>query len=222
MKIFREWDGVLSVDSTAALIYESFIRKLVWMIFQDKLDPSNLNVLSHETADHSHNTSDHLNLTSYFLGKGPTPVLAETTLFGDHWLPWLVDQLRNSESPWFDLGNGENRDTLMLKALTAAIEGLKKDLGPNMDRWSWGQRHKLTFNHPLGSNPLLGALFNIGPFPIGGDNTTIWASGSHYHDLDSSNMVGPPYRMIVDLANFNDSVAILRLVNQVIQQAHIF
>ncbi len=209
LNLFKSWDGVLAVDSPTALIYESFIRKLVWMIFQDKLDPSSMHVLAHETGDNHHKHSDQVRLTSYFLGKGPTPVLAETTLFGDHWLPWLTDHLRNTKSPWFDLGNGENRDECLLKIMTIVIDDLKKEHGADINRWRWGQRHQLTFKHPLGTNPILGSIFNLGPFPIGGDNTTIWAAGTHYHDLETSDMVGPPYRMIVDLGNFNNSVAVL-------------
>ena len=64
-----------------------------------------------------------------------------------------------------------------------------------------------TFHHPLGANPTMAALFNRGPFPTGGDSTTIWATGTGYNDPtysargSAAHMVGPAYRMIVDLAD---------------------
>ena len=67
--------------------------------------------------------------------------------------------------------------------------------------------HKLTYTHPLGQNPLMADLFNRGPFAIGGDNTTIWATVTNLFDLNCKNVVGPPYRMIVDLGQLENSVS---------------
>jgi len=76
--------------------------------------------------------------------------------------------------------------------------------------WSWGKIHKLTFNHPLASGgKLLEGIFNRGPIPIGGDQTTIWASGANYHNLETNDMIGPPYRMIVDLKDLENSISML-------------
>jgi penicillin amidase len=211
LKILRDWDGILSADSNTALIYEKFIRQIIRMMIKDKLDPTTLYRHSHQSNrdENKQNGAGEADLTSFFLGKGPTPVLADHSLFGERWLPWLTEQMADPLSKWFDLGKGESRDECMLKALELTIAKLKTEYGSEMKLWSWGKKHQLTFNHPLGANTLLSSTFNVGPFPIGGDQTTVWASTSDYHDLDSSQMIGPSYRMIIDLSDPGNSISVL-------------
>jgi penicillin amidase len=114
-----------------------------------------------------------------------------------------VHLLEKPESPWFNLGKGERRDDVLRLALTQAVEFLKQELGSRMVDWKWGKLHKLTFNHVLGQQKPLDFIFNIGPFPIGGDGTTIWASYTSWHDLKSNPVVGPPFRFIADLGDLD-------------------
>ncbi len=215
LKYFKDWDGDLAVDSTAAAIYQVFIRKLVWIMLHNKLEtnpPAQMPNLETIPADQNQKTSDvsdEVSLTSRYMGKGPTPILADMGLFGERWLPWLTDIINDPDSGWFDLGNGEKRDDAMQIALLQSVAELKQKLGADMRQWSWGKLHQLTFHHPLGTHPALGPLFNLGPFPIGGDQTTVWASGARYDNLDSANIVGPPYRMIIDLSDLSNSISIL-------------
>ena len=97
-------------------------------------------------------------LTDFFMGKGPTPVLAETSLFGERWLPWLINEMQNQNSTWFDQGNGESRDDCIRLAFELTIAELSEQFGPNIQEWSWGKIHQLTFNHSLGSIAQLAAI----------------------------------------------------------------
>jgi penicillin amidase len=222
LKVLKDWNGSLAVDSTAAAIYEVFIHKIIRLILADKLDPK-------ETGNRSPKTrSGKIRLTERFMGKGPTPLLAEIGLFAERWLPWLQEILADPDSHWFDLGHGENRDDVIRLALQAAIDELKTGLGADMQKWSWGRLHKCTFIHCLGSQPVTAALFNRGPYPTGGDSTTLWAAGAGYEEyvLPASRksspgrakktpppartqLIGPAYRMIVDLGNLRNSVSLL-------------
>ena len=62
------------------------------------------------------------------MGKGPTPILADSSLFGSHWLPWLIELMDHPDSKWFNLGNGETRDDVMRLALRMSIDELKSIL----------------------------------------------------------------------------------------------
>ncbi len=73
-------------------------------------------------------------------------------------------------------GEGETRDDVMRLALRMSVDELKSLLGASMQEWTWGKLHRVTFQHPLGSNRFLAHLFNLGSFPVGGDLTTIWAT----------------------------------------------
>jgi hypothetical protein len=77
---------------------------------------------------------------------------------------------------WFDLGHGEQRDDVLRLALRSTIDRLKGNLGPDMDGWAWGKLHTINFGHVLGSLKLLASTFSRGPYPIGGDLTTVWAA----------------------------------------------
>ncbi|MDI6694552.1 MAG: penicillin acylase family protein [Anaerolineales bacterium] len=201
--LMKEWDGKLSSKSAPAAIYQTFIRKLAALLVSARLE------------DHNQNQQEHLSdaapirLTERFMGKGPTPILAETSLFGERWLPWLIHLLHNPESPFFDLGNGEKRDNILQMVLEQTLNEMKTFHGDDILQWRWGRIHQVTFRHSLSNDPILGKAFNIGPYPVGGDSSTIWATGTSYHSLDSDNMIGPPYRMIVDLADLDNSRSLL-------------
>ncbi len=87
---------------------------------------------------------------------------------------------------------------------------LERTFGKNTSHWHWGNLHTVTFrNQTLGKSgiSLVEALFNRGPFPSGGGNSivnaTAWNAAKDY----TVNFV-PSMRMIVDLANWDNSAAI--------------
>ena len=97
----------------------------------------------------------------------------------------------------------------MRRALRETVDYLKGECGPGIEDWAWGKLHKLTFGHLLGRAPLLAPTFNRGPFAIGGDDHTVWATGGSTPDLECEALIGPPYRFIVDLGDLRKSVSVL-------------
>lgn len=200
----KDWGGELAAKSQAAALYEVFIRKMAQTILSPRFNPYPGVPEQGEKA-----ISNQADLIQRFMGKGPTPVLADTSSYGELWLPWLTDLLAQPNSDWFNLGNGETRDDIIRLSLHAAMNELRELLGPQIENWTWGKLHSLNYSHTLGNAKPLAAFFNRGPYPLGGDHTTIWATGTGYHDLDSRRMVGPPFRMIVDLGNLDNSLGLL-------------
>jgi penicillin G amidase len=172
----RDWDGDLAADSAMAVIYQVTIRSAIRRL------------LDHHLGD----------LGIQAQGKGVV-----TGLWAEASREWFIHLLNSPDSPWFDLGGGEQRDDLLASALAQAVDFLKQELGPEINGWSWGKLHTLTFRHHLGSQALLDGAFNLGPYPLGGDGTTIWAAGMHNHDLSQDGMTGPPYRFIADLSDID-------------------
>lgn len=187
VQMMRSWDGHLAADSPAAAVHEVFVRQMITLL------------LSHRLGE----------LTVRYAGKGPTPVLAEGTMFGHRSWEWLQKILAEPDSPWFDLGHGETRDDAMRLALRQTVDFLKARLGPDPADWAWGRLHTLTYSHTLSRLPPLARLFNRGPYPMGGDGNTIWATGTNLHDLSNHGVIGPPYRFIVDLGDLRNSLALL-------------
>jgi penicillin amidase len=185
-ELFQNWDGDLAADSPAAAIYEVFIRRWLYNLFDT--------VAGDSLAKAS--------LSARFVGAGPHPILAATSFYGSNGRALLAQLLDTPDSPLFQ---EQSLDNLMLQSLREAVEYLEWQLGPQINDWQWGALHQLTYAHPLGQVKPLDKLFNRGPFPIGGDDTTIWAAGAYYHSLESDRMVGPPCRFVVDLNDLSQS-----------------
>lgn len=187
LRLFRDWDGHLSANSPQAAIYEVFTRLLVVNISAPKLGE----------------------LAPRYAGRGPTPILYDGTMFGEHSREWLLVTLSATQSPWWDAGDGRGRAELIYQSMSETVAILKKTCGPRIEDWAWGKMHMLTFAHPLGGVKPLDRIFNRGPYPIGGDGDTIWASAVNPFDPDDRTMIGPPFRFIADLSNWNNSLGIL-------------
>jgi penicillin amidase len=102
----------------------------------------------------------------------------------------------------------EKRDDAIRKSLEEAIGELKTALGGEMKTWQWGLLHTVTFRHPFGSQPLLGSVFNIGPFPIGGSGTTL-NNGEYFLADPYQVTLGPSMRQIVDFSDLDASRSII-------------
>ena len=99
-------------------------------------------------------------------------------MFAEHAREWLLTTLSDPDSPWWNTGDGNKRTEHIVQAMREAVETLKEACGPNLEDWTWGKVHTLTFGHALGSVKPLDSIFNRGPFPVGGDMDTIWATGA--------------------------------------------
>jgi len=183
----RQWDGTLSADSSQASLYQVFVRRMIHYLLQPHLG----------------------DLTIRYAGKGPTPQLKDGTLFGERSREWLLEVLENTPSHWFELGDGWTWDDHILRVLKESVDELKHLCGPTFEDWHWGKLHTLTFTHNLGNVKPLDRFFNRGPFPIGGDGDTVWATGAAAHDLSSDSIVGPPFRFIADLSDWDQSLGML-------------
>jgi len=192
------------MDSTSALIYQYLVRNIISLILKNKLQENSL-----QNPKENGKLRKEDELINQVMGKGPTPIIAETSLYGEHLLPWLLHQMENPQSHWFNLGKGETRDTIIIQAINNTIQELQKIFGSEMRNWSWGSVHQLFFKHVLSASSFLGNLFDRGPYPIGGDHTTIWAAGTYYHTIKDSPMIGPPFRMIIDLGHLSSSIGVL-------------
>ncbi|RPH55941.1 MAG: penicillin acylase family protein, partial [Chloroflexi bacterium] len=185
--LFHGWDGHISATDPRAAIYEVFVQRLIAILTTPKLGE----------------------LAIRYAGKGPTPVLSEGSMFAEHSREWLLGTLADLRSPWWDTGDGRSRAELICQAMRETVEILQKSCGPYMENWHWGKIHTLTFGHPLGGVKPLDRIFLRGPFPIGGDGDTIWAASGTRYDLSQVEIVGPPFRFIADLGNWNNSLGML-------------
>ncbi|MGP6169709.1 penicillin acylase family protein [Microbacterium sp. A204] len=98
-------------------------------------------------------------------------------------------------------------DEMLTLSAEQAYDELVSLQGNVVSRWNWGDLHAITLtSDTLGSSGIapIEALFNRGPYPVGGGasvvNATGWSIGESY-----ATTTVPSMRMIIDLADFDES-----------------
>jgi penicillin amidase len=119
------------------------------------------------------------------------------------WISVLLRLLQANTSSW--VPEGENWVSLLEKCLAQTMLRLKEKFGYEVSKWSWGDSHQIEFGHALAAQRPFDAIFNIGPFVVGGDADTVCQmsiDGEHI-----TNNIAPSFRQIIDTSNWDTSVA---------------
>ncbi|MCW2819389.1 MAG: penicillin acylase family protein [Marmoricola sp.] len=130
---------------------------------------------------------------------------------GSRWMAVVANLLRQPRSQWWDdattPGVVEDRDTILAEAMRRARDELTRRESVSARRWTWGRLHRLDLeNQSLGQSDLgpVRALFNRGPFEIGGGSAAVdaasWNAVEGYGTTSA-----PSMRMVVDLASLDRS-----------------
>ncbi len=183
LKKLKNWDGNFVKSSVGATIYTKFIYFFLKNTFEDEI--------GEKTFSSFINT--HLMLRE------------------------INNQLERENSVWYDNINTknikENKSQIITKSFSEAVASLKKQLGNNVNSWTWNKVHKLTHYHPIGKEvPLFDYLLNlnVGAYEIDGGNEVINnlmynITNDNAHDINA----GPSTRRIVDFSDVENSVSIL-------------
>jgi penicillin amidase len=129
------------------------------------------------------------------------------------WFEVIRDIASLPTSPWWDdrtTPEVEGRDQVFRKAFADAVAELEERLGDDPTRWAWGDLHTMTLeNQTLGRSGIafIEALFNRGPFRTSGGSSIVNATGWNAIK-DYTTRTLPSMRMIVDLGNLSNSLAI--------------
>ena len=118
----------------------------------------------------------------------------KSDLYGAQMAPAVVEQiLDRGARGWF-----QDRDGLLMRALSEGIQNGRRLQGSNVKRWNYGSYNELTIRHPVGDKlPLLGPYFNVGPAPMSGSSTSI---------KQTTQILGPSMRFVADLSGWDRSL----------------
>ena len=166
---------------------------------RDKIEPTVFSQLLYETARAA--MQDELGAVQFKNLLG-TRIL-------DFALPLLA---ADAASPWWDDSGTrdvvETRDVTLRKAWRATLTHLRTTFGADPARWSWGQTHTLTHNHPLGQQKPLDKLFSVGPFGVPGGREIPNALGSSIGPGPWAVTFGPSTRRVIDFADSTQALGI--------------
>ncbi|MCL4262983.1 MAG: penicillin acylase family protein [Anaerolineae bacterium] len=173
LRLLRDWNGRLAADSVGGAVYEVFIRRLS------------------ETLLAPHFARP---FREQLLGRGANPFMQPVNDFQGQWLVSLLRILGEGSVRWLP-----NWEETLVDCLAQTTAVLRQKLGADPARWQWGRLHRVTFAHALGVAPVLGRLFNQGPFSIGGDENTVAQTGIRADLPYDNNAISISTRLIVDL-----------------------
>lgn len=132
---------------------------------------------------------------------------------GSRWSLAVADMLPHPELRFWDDRSTvevEHGDQILRSAFIAGVDELVDLLGSDPESWEWGDLHGATFrNETLGESGvgLIEGRFNRGPYPVGGGSDIVNAAG-YWADEGYEVSWLPSMRMIIDLGNLENSLAI--------------
>jgi penicillin amidase len=175
--LLKDWDFQSRGDSAAAAVFNAFWRHLLQNTFNDDLPEER------------------------YYPQGSS-----------RWNE-VMRELDESSAWWDDKTTTdvkETRNQILRKSFEQGIAELEDMFGRDPAKWNWGDMHAATFrNGTLGESrvPPIEALFNRGPFPTGGGESIVNATGWSIQDGYATSTL-PSLRMIVDLGNLSNSVTV--------------
>jgi penicillin amidase len=178
LDLLKNWDYQARMDSTPGAVFEIFWKNLLADTFNDDLPKD-------------------------YWPEG-----------GSRWDEVVRNLVNLPNDPFWDdkmtTDKVETCDDILARAFTEAVAEIEKLQGSDSAKWNWGDLHTATFaNQTLGESGIapIEALFNRGPFPTGGSDAIVNATGWN-PTLGYAVDWLPSMRMIVDLGNLDNSVTV--------------
>ncbi len=185
------WDGVLHPEKIEGSLYKvgklMIVRKLFESSIQDK------------------------KLIDELLGRGFHAIFGPVNSYLGHNTPILLRILDNENSIWLKAAGGKEK--LIKEGFKSAIDWLKLNYGTKNTKWKWGDLHAIVFPHALSAQQPLDKVFDIGPFPIGGDTDTPFQTFIMAAEGYGGELAAPSYRQIIDFSDFDKSTVVMPLGN---------
>ncbi len=137
---------------------------------------------------------------------------SEHVSLGNHsrYASFVTEQLDSPNSAWWKNTEAgvDSQEELLVEAAKRAYAETRQLLGRNPSQWRWGDMHAITLTHDsFGKSGIapIEALFNRGPYPVGGGSGVVDATG---FDMDSDSFTTttvPSFRMVADLSDWDAS-----------------
>ncbi|HQX16296.1 MAG TPA: penicillin acylase family protein [Anaerolineales bacterium] len=175
--LLTDWDYQDRIESSAAAMFNAFWRNLLQNTFNDDMP--------------------------------------EERYYPDGGSRWneIMRHMDESSRWWDDASTTdvvETREAIIKKSFAEGVTELEEMFGSDTSKWKWGDMHASTFrNGTLGESGigLIEDLFNRGPFPTGGGEALVNATGWSVRDGYETNWL-PSMRMIVDLGTLSNSLTV--------------
>ena len=181
-ELLAGWDGRVRADSAAASVYEFFVAEIIRRVFEIK-------------APHT---------ARWALGEGAMHLVARPAISLRR-LEYLSRLIREQPEGWFAEGWSQE----IAQALGRAVSKLRGRYGRHPEGWAWGRVRPLVLQHAAGGRAPLDKVYNLGPFPWGGDACTVGQASVDLACPRSCSFGVATLRMVVDVGNWEESRFVL-------------
>lgn len=119
--------------------------------------------------------------------------------------------LKNGPDQWVDdteTSETETLDDIIFRTFREAVGKLSESYGNDVTKWKWGDIHKISLNHPIGSVKIMDRLFNLNSdlYGVGGSNHTVCP----YKYCDDFRVTdGASERHIYNTADWDESYTVI-------------
>jgi penicillin amidase len=176
LALLAAWDGAMSRRSVAASVFALFCAELVERIVRAKAPRA----------------------ARWALGQPFTALLPITTL-STRRMGHVTRLVREQPEGYFD-----DWSALLVECLARAVARLRERGGHDLRAWQWGRVRPLVMQHAFAEkSAALGRIFDIGPLPGEGDNTTISQGGVDYASPVERQSWAPVLRSVIDVGNWD-------------------
>lgn len=178
--MLKKWKGSNDLKDVAPTIYQKIIYQYLKNTFEDELGEADFKML----------------LSTHIVKQIIEP------------------QSKNENSIWWDdvitKNKKETRAEILTKSFHEAVTALEKQLGKEVNSWTWNRVHTLEHQHPLGQVAVLNPIFNVGVFEVPGtveviNNLFFGFSDSGEYQVKG----GPSTRRVIDFSDIENSISIL-------------
>lgn len=178
--IFIKWNGSNDLKDIAPTIYNKWIYNYLKNTFQDEL------------------------------GQADFKMFLQTHICKQI----IATQTMNDKSIWWDnvstKNKKETRAEILNNSFHEAITALEKQLGNDLNSWTWNRVHTLEHPHPLGQVAVLRKIFNVGPFEVPGSEEVINNLMFDFTDTGIYKVnAGPSTRRVIDFSDIENSMSVL-------------
>jgi penicillin G amidase len=180
ISMLKKWKGSNDLKDIAPTIYQKWIYQYLKNTFQDELGETDFKML----------------LSTHIVKQIIEP------------------QSKNENSIWWDdlttKSKKETRAEILTKSFHEAITALEKQLGKDVNSWTWNRVHTLEHQHPLGQVAALRSAFNVGPFEVPGSTEVINNLFFNFTNTGEYQVKGgPSTRRVIDFSDIENSMSIL-------------
>jgi penicillin amidase len=180
LSFLLNWKGEAGLKNIGITIYTQYSYEYLKAVFEDEMGKEIFNQFS----------------KTHMMGRMIEPLMK------DKYTIWL-DNISTEEIK-------ETNTDIQLLSYKKALKVLEKQLGKEINTWTWDRVISVEHKHPLGNVAALRSIFNVGPFQTTGTNEVL-NNQIYYRNAESKYEIigGPSTRRIIDFSQVENAKAII-------------